>query len=237
MMMSFWDSPDWHEYEAACGDVPGTRAATLAGATWSTRVVGLNRDRDLLWRDLRKSYRPLASAVCPPVYIVAYVDGDQFLRHCQTIHVIEAGRQTRPAESWRLQAEWLDSQKAACVMVSRPTGNPLVAEHVAFAYAVIHGEWAYYFSGASLAPNVSHGAQWHLMVQLRRMGVRLYELGWQGHASDVKGRNIEFFKTGFGGVDVPLGPARVLALARARSLEAGSGGSLNSGDSRQEEEK
>mgnify|MGYP001561976968 FL=1 len=91
----------------------------------------------------------------------------------------------------------LRDEKARPVMDAR-------FDPIGFIYVVIYGEWAYYFSGASIEPNVMHALQWRMIQQLKALGVETYELGWQGEATDEKGQGIEMFRRGFGGVDVPV---------------------------------
>jgi lipid II:glycine glycyltransferase (peptidoglycan interpeptide bridge formation enzyme) len=77
-----------------------------------------------------------------------------------------------------------------------------------FAYVIIAGDCAYYASAATepseMRP-VGHALQWHAIRQLKAAGVRWYELGWVDKPDfSEKEKHIAFFKSGFGGVDVPL---------------------------------
>lgn len=66
-----------------------------------------------------------------------------------------------------------------------------------------NGPWAYYGHEAASVRDVAHLMIWFAIRELKSIGVERLELGWQGQATDEKGKNIEFFRRGFGGVDVP----------------------------------
>lgn len=212
MLTQWWHSEEWARYERACG-CEGERLAALSVAQFSTRVVSLDADRDTLWAGVRKSYRQIIARYNEDQgFGTGTLSDDLFLEVCSRLHRTSAGRQTRPMESWQVQADWIRNGRAVCMVGLRRDaetrlmdgfGDVLNAKAVAFAYVVRDGSWAYYFSGASLERDAMHYLQWSLMLALKDMGVRSYELGWQGEAQDEKGRNIEFFRRGFGGTDVP----------------------------------
>lgn len=195
---AFWSTPRWHEYERAYGDAPGTRAQLVREATWQTRVVDLAQGPQ--WSDVRKSYRSL---IHRGTYEYRIDDAEGPRLECQQLHEAVAGRQTRPQATWDLMAEW---------SVRRGTigGVWIIAADTfgtigGYAYVVLHGQWGYYFSGVTRDyARVGAALQWYAIRWLCVSGVRWYELGWQGHAQDGKGRDIEFFKRGFGGTDYAL---------------------------------
>lgn len=95
-----------------------------------------------------------------------------------------------------MQARWIREGKARCWTVYR------YRTLVAFAYILTVEQAAYYFSAAATIPDVSHALQWHIILQLKAGGAVAYETGWQGEAQTEKGKQIEFFRRGFGGADV-----------------------------------
>lgn len=202
--MSFWTTEAFSRYEAACGQAAGDRERLLRDATWTTRVVDLSVPEPELWAGVRASYHSLVNRWnrYPHQQVTAHAHGQPFehvVERCRLLHFKEAGRSTRSLESWRVQQEWVRCRHGIAVIATR--GH----EDVAFAYVVRHGDWAYYFSAASSERNVQHAVQWAAMRYLKHAGVRWYELGWQGEASDAKGQAIEFFRRGWGGRDVPAG--------------------------------
>lgn len=75
---------------------------------------------------------------------------------------------------------------------------------IGFAYFVMRGGWAYYFSGASHQKDLGLALIWLSMLALKDRDVRWCELGWQGQAQSKKETNLEFMKRGFGGRDIPV---------------------------------
>lgn len=202
-MTGFWSTPRWHEYEAAYGDEPGTRAALLASGGWSTRVLDLAPEYGYLWRGVRKSYRSLIHAAERAYDIHAWIGrgSSAQIRDCQAVHLADAGRTTRPQATWDVMARWADAGEA---MIVGAYEREAPGDCVGFAYFVVHGQWAYYFSAATLKKDVNAALVWTAIVALKACGVRTLEIGWQGEAADEKGQAIEFFRRGFGGSDVPV---------------------------------
>lgn len=202
MLTDFWSSPQWHAYERATGDAPGTRARLLASATWLTRVLDLTPDEATLWADVRQSYHALINRLeRDPAFSIREALPREVVDIVRPLHAAIAGRVTRPRDSWRLQASWVLTGHARCWLALRD-GVP-----VGFLYALTTPPCcAYYFSGGQLERSgVSHALMWHAIGQLKAAGVRWWELGWQDREGDTdKDRAIAFFKRGFGGQDVHL---------------------------------
>lgn len=190
--MTFWDTPEWHAYEEAYGDTPGTRARLLTSAEWRTVVVDLTLPLPELKRNLRKSYRSLVNKAGAP----EAGDARDLFAGYRALHAEQAGRQTRPDRTWEIMRDWLATGHGMLVAAGR--------EHLdAFGYFILWRDWAYYASGASTQPNRQHAVIWAAMRELQARGVRWLELGWVGQATDDKGKAVEFFKTGFGGHLIP----------------------------------
>lgn len=182
-------------------DASAIRAAFLEygfrDISWRTRLVDLALTEAELWRGIRKSYHSLIHAgekrLC--LNIACNVDD---LHGC---HAAAAGRDTRPPATWEFMQRWLNEKAALLVTARDPCNADAV---VGAAYWYVWKGAAYYGSAAYLVDNVAHAVIWRSLQALRGLGVRRVEMGWQGHATDEKGRHIEFFKRGFGGEDVPL---------------------------------
>lgn len=199
--MTFWESPQFHAYEQAYGDEPGTRSNLLATASWSTRVIDLSVTEAELWRGIRKSYKALIHQAERTHEIVVCEPHD--IEGFRLVHYREAGRETRPPATWAVMGDWLRSGHAVLI------GAVIGSKWYAFACFAGMGDSAYYFSAAATKQNVNHALIWRAMKHLKAHGVKQLEMGWQGQAADEKGKAIEFFRTGFGGVDKP---ANFLAL-------------------------
>lgn len=192
----------WHRYETACGDRAGTRARLLASATWQTRVVDLAQDEAMLWRGVRRSYHALINRLRKDAGFVIVEGSDADVRTlCRWLHMTEAGRLTRPLQTWDLQGQWVRQGVGHCWLAVRGTDEEGYALR-GFVYVVTFRAWSYYLSGASCEPHVQHALQWHAITVLKALGVRWYEVGWQGAAKDEKGKNIEFYKAGWPGKDI-----------------------------------
>jgi hypothetical protein len=176
--------------------------------SWRTRVVDLERDEAALWSDVRKSYRGLIRQG-ERTYRLTVGDksnGQYFLFDAyQAIHRRAHGHGYSPRSdlTFAYQREWLKYDGHALVVCAE--SSPTTSEYTSgAALFLVYKQAAYYASGAYVAENVSFPLLWHAMLTLKARGVRWLDMGWQGHAETDKGRNVEFFRAGFGGEDVPL---------------------------------
>lgn len=213
--MTFWDTDTWHDYEELCGDEPGTRSRLLAESDWMTRVVELTASEAELWRGVRRSYKSIIHAA-EREYVIQSVSGD-CIYSAMKIHEQEAGRMTRPFETWTMMGDWVRtgnglligggihrSEEITTVQDEWPRYAPVgLIDMRAYVYCTIYRAVAYYFSSACPAKNLSHALLWHAMKALKARGVRWLELGWQGEAKDRKGQQIEFYKSGWPGFNLP----------------------------------
>jgi len=161
-----------------------------------TQIIDLAQSEQQLWHDVRKSYRPLINKQRREMgtsdFTTESLTIDIAIRDMKELHKTQAGKVTRSDATWAMMGDWLKQKNACCVMVHRDTTC------IGFAYAIIYKDCAYYASGATDG-TCGHVIQWQLIVELKRLGVTKYEIGWQEEATDMKGLNIEFFKRGFGG--------------------------------------
>lgn len=199
--MSWWNSPEWAAYEKAYGHAPGTRSRLLADATFNTQIVDLTQSEADLWRDLRKSYKSLIHKAEKTFTLEVDDTGEGVLVTDRQLHRIVAGVETRSLHTWALMQNWCAIGHGLSVRARRGEHQ----EAIAFAFFIIgDSDWSYYASAASLAPNVNHALIWHAMIALKAKGVSQLELGWQGQADTEKGKGIEHFRAGFGGVSIPV---------------------------------
>lgn len=229
----WWGTTEWECYEIACGLPVGSRRRELAGATWQTRVVDLDPydgTHAKLWSGIRKSYKSIIHGVERKVAISEVGrDGpaEIAMERCRLLHAEQAGRETRPKESWDLMAFWVrngylrlycadgiqveggpTNGAAAPGSADGSSPSPSTISLVAFAAVYEFEGHAYLGHMASRAPNVNTALCWRAMLGAKGRGIRTFETGWQGQATDEKGRNIEYWRRGMGGVDWPADPAK-----------------------------
>lgn len=192
---SWWSSPEWQRYEALAG-VAVPRARELAEATWSTRVVDLSLPVPLLRANVRKSYRSLIKHA--ELSYTIEVCGFEHIEAFRHLHAIDAGRVTRRRETWELMAEWVEQQKL--LLIGARQGD----EWLGFAGIYRWNRHSYYGHAATLRRNLAAALVWHGMLEARTLGAQYFEVGWIGHDTSDKGRSLDFFRSGFGGTDVPF---------------------------------
>jgi hypothetical protein len=199
--MTFWQTPQWKAYERAYGS-PISRVDELAAADWQTHVVDLTKPEDELWRNLRRSYKALIHKVDREYKVIASCPSDS-VEWFRRMHLAVSGRRTRPDETWDLMASWVDARRLLVVASGNLTNGTEPPGFNGFAGFLIHGTWSYYGYAATTVPNVNHALVWVAMLMLKANGITELELGWQGQATDDKGKAIEFFRRGFGGRNLP----------------------------------
>lgn len=176
-------------------------------------------DEAALWSRVRRSYHSLVHAA-ERRYAISVLSGTgagHIIRTCQRLHFAAAGRRTRSDATWDLMGDWLDDSVGIVAvafdheqLVPEMFGScdecfNDIAEWlpcVGFAYVLRWKNWAYYCSGATVRPNLSHALIWHLMKALRGDGsTRFFELGYAADpGASEKERGISHFKAAWGGV-------------------------------------
>ena len=199
--VSWWDSHYWKAYEAVCG-IRKSRREELSEALFTTRVIDLRQSVEDLASDLRKGHRSDVKRSLHDFHVRVIQDQEK-MEQFRRMHIGVSGRETRPKASWDLMADWMRQGHLVLVGAVEAKASTDADEWIGFAAFYVWGRWAYYGSSATTAPRVSHGLIWTAMLELKRIGVERFEIGWQQEAESEKGKRIEFFKRGFGGVDVP----------------------------------
>lgn len=174
---------------------------------WRSRVLDLTQSVDALHAGLRKSYKNLISRGEKRYEILADHEGALDCEY-EAVHRASVGRVApRPAETYRMQARWVERHRAFLV------GALAGGRWVAFAYVFVWKGGAYYGSGPSLEPSAMHAVVWRAILEAKALGCTRMELGWQGHAAptDTKEHGIEKFKRGFGGDDLPIWVMEVMS--------------------------
>jgi hypothetical protein len=177
-----------------------------------THVLDLRPDAARLWSDMRRSYHSVihrAGERFAFQLLDASTVTDELFRLYRELHHKDAGRVTRPLETFEMMLGWIRS------------GNALLAQAVfenrvlACALAIVYKGGAYYASGCTDPDFEDPGAlgpylQWNVIEGLKARGVTHYELGWQFYGPQLayvpskKDLSIAFFKRGFGGTTLPF---------------------------------
>lgn len=171
--------------------------------SFTTRVVDLTVQKADRWKAMRKSYHQLIHRA-EEKYTIVHHDQDFSLDHTAFeeycwMHSLQYRNARRSVKTYDMQKEFLKSGMAHLYIVNEKGGFP---EGATLWY--IHKGLAYYASGVYRKDNLAHMALWQSMNDLAARGIKYAELGWQGRATDQKGRAVEFFKRGFGGTDWPV---------------------------------
>lgn len=165
-------------------------------------VLSLEEEDGLLWRNVRKSYRPLINkAMCH--YYTRIVDADNYqfdvCEEYRKLHFLAAGRETRPKESFHSQYQLVKNRQGFIVFIMK--GNQYAGAY--FFYYL--NECAFYASAATIPgfdpqSGVGHLGLWRGIQKAKELGVRYMDFGkFFLNKADGKLFNIEFYKMGFGG--------------------------------------
>lgn len=181
-------------------------------ASISTQIIDLNKNKETLWADVRKSYKALINKAEKTFEIVLMDSRNpDFEIHEQyrLLHFKAAGRVTRPLETFNTQFEMLKSDEATLIGIK-------YKEHfVSFSYFIHFNKTAYYASEADdpeIEVPVTYGplCQWTAMEYYKSRGFDYIEFDNQQFGPqifdhpDKKDLSISMFKRGFGGKTFPL---------------------------------
>jgi|TARA_R110000765_G_scaffold42621_5_gene89899 hypothetical protein len=159
--------------------------------SWQTQVIQLlPRNETERWREVRRSYKSIIHTAQRTHRIERSCDPSA-VEILHGLHRDQAGRETRDQYTWDLMASWVASGHAYLCLAWNDAG---VCDGAIYVY--VYKGHEYYGHAASSTLGVNHALVWEA---IRRSDSQTFEVGWQGHASNEKGKNIEFFRRGFGG--------------------------------------
>jgi hypothetical protein len=177
-----------------------------------TQVIDLRLPLDQLWSDVRKRYHSLIHKG-ERQFVFRVLNQNDITEKgfgaYQALHRKAAGRLTRPLETFQRMLNWIQKGDAFLAQLEK---DGAVASSV---LVIVYKGKAYYASGCNdpelenLYP-MGHLLQWKIIVELKKLGVSHYELGWQpgvstfGMSSTPKELSIASFKRAFGGFTLPL---------------------------------
>lgn len=181
-------------------------------ASLATQVLGLRAPESELWANLRKSYhsaiRRAEERFEFRVYDQATVTDESFDEY-RELHRRDAGRVTRPLETFRRMLTWVRSGHG--FLTQARLGGRLLA----CALVLLYRGDAHY-SSSCIDPDFEDPnflgpfVQWNIIRELRRRDIYRYELGTQHFGPQFssvptpKEVSISFFKRGFGGASLPF---------------------------------
>jgi hypothetical protein len=169
-----------------------------------TRIVTLSADEEQLKRNVRKSYKSLIHWGLKHLDIKV-LDRDMLtpedVERFRQLHIQEAGRETRSAETWAIQFDQVMQGEAFVVL------GELDGELVTAAFFLYSARYCYYGVSASVRSlfdkPLSHGILWTAMLHARKIGCTEFEFGEELYPAignpSPKELGISLFKKGFGG--------------------------------------
>lgn len=166
--------------------------------SWSTRILDLTQSEADLWHDIRKGHKADIRKAERRYMIVAdgRENGGGLIDVYRYVHE-RAHPGARSARTYQYQWQWW---RQGFAMAAVATDESVIGA----AYFLLYKDVAYYASSASLIPDIMAAILWRAMLALKARGIKTLELGWQGKATDEKGKQVEHFKRGMGGIDVPI---------------------------------
>ena len=166
---------------------------------FQTRVIDLQPLKEIesisRWLNVRKSYKSLINKGQKTHRIERSTDPrDVGILHA--LHKKSAGKETRHQRTWDLMAAWVQSGYAYLCTAWNSAG---ICDGAVFIYS--YKGHQYYGHAATTVKDINHALLWKA---LSTSTADTFEMGWQGHYTNGKEADIEFFRRGFGGKDHPL---------------------------------
>ncbi len=167
-------------------------------------VIDCRMSQEKIRSSLRKSYKFLIAkeAKIHQVQCVTSANFSQDLcEEYRRLHILAAGRQTRPRETFLAMYDMIKQNKAFLILIFNQ-----LHQAVGACYFSKNGTYGYYGSVAvdpslPVQSGVGHLALWEGICQAKASGCAFLDLGQLLARADVtdKEKNIDLFKQGFGG--------------------------------------
>ena len=174
----------------------GLDATTSQDISWMTRVIDLNPPSEIeairRWLNVRKSYKSLIHRG-QRTHLIETSTHPRTVQVLHDIHREQAGRETRPQQTWDLMAAWVQQGYAYLCTAWNSAG---LCDGAVYIYTYKGHE--YYGHAATRVQSINHALLWEA---IRRSTAQTFETGWQRHSVGKKDHAIEFFRRGFGGAD------------------------------------
>jgi hypothetical protein len=191
--------PEWkssplasdHDFSDAFNE--GRVRAGFTATVHHSRVVDLTVEKEVRWRGVRKSYRPLVHKALN----LYEVGTHHTIVPYKGLHRAQFGV-VRSDETFAVQQRLLDEGYAMLVVAIKDSAA------VGAAFWYVYAGCAYYGSATRTVNDVGHGIIWESFTFLKERGVQYVELGQVTNPETPKERDVQFFKRGWGGVDKPF---------------------------------
>jgi hypothetical protein len=180
-------------------------------------VLGLYPDESTLWKNLRKSYKPLINRALKSTEIILLDQSNYDFSLCEEyrkLHFVAAGRETRHKASFYAQYQLVQDGYGYIVFVQM---NGIFVG--AYFFYQMNG-YVFYASAATIPEchpqsGVGHLGVWKGIQNAKALGARYFDFGMlEENPSDQKVQNIQFFKLGFGG-------RRVITFRGTKTFQVG----------------
>jgi hypothetical protein len=174
---------------------------TQEDRSFRTRVLDLCLPQERRWQDVRKSWQAGRTGIARlrERYEVWLPDQHPLTAETFTLLHKKIYDSPRSEATYLLHEQWAREGFARVYLAVDRDG--LARGGVLW---FVYKDWAYYASNACDDPDVAKLLLWDSTCDLARQGIAYAELGWQGRATTLKGKNIELFKRGLGGQDWPI---------------------------------
>lgn len=171
-----------------------------------TQIVKVDPNIEKVKQGIRKTYKQIFRYHAPEVKYNIYdrnnITLEIFLKY-KELHHKDAGRKTRPDETFRLMFDAIVEGNAFLSEVTSAENKPL-----GYGLFYLYKNCALYGSAATeptIKLPIGHLVQWNALQYLSKIGVELYDTSNQFPSFqllqdfDPKKKQISFFKRGFGG--------------------------------------
>ena len=179
----------------------------------TTSIIDLCTEEKDLKKNFRTSYKALINKGLRTYDICIYDSGNityKVFKEYEKMHEKAAGRTTRNKTSFEIQYDKIKKSKATLTVAMYKN------QFVQIIYFDHLNGYVYYSSSAadpyfnqSNVP-ISYALIWSSIIYFKKMKNQYFEMGWQHNAKQLfqnnnqKDIDISFFKSGFGGFNMPL---------------------------------
>ena len=176
-----------------------------------TKSVFTSKNIDLLWSDVRKSYKsPINKGLREQIFKI--IDSENLsyesFQSIQKFHYEIAGRKTRSSKTWSLQYDLIKKDKGFAILSFEKNSNNLNSA----IYFYKSNNHAFYgtgiFNSYSKKKLYGYSLIWKAILYCKLKNITNCELDENikfkfQNEIDKKSKDISFFKAGFGGVLIP----------------------------------
>ena len=181
-------------YAAYLGAAPkaAQRSALIA-------VVDLSQPVQAIKANIRKSYKSLINWGMRNLYIDTLDSANASRERFDTVrefHIAVAGRETRSAETWQIQADMIAAGEAFCTLAYL-NARLVAANLILLADAAYYGVGVYERELMAEGKPLAHAPLYCAILRAKRAGLKTFVLGEVDPSGEAKRDGIAHFKRGF----------------------------------------